>query len=106
MFKLTTNAANQIRYAAEQSGITDLSLRLAAQRQSDGSIEYLMGFDEIKDEDIRFKSEGVNILMAPEYAILLDATVMDFVELEPGVHQFIFLNPKDPTYIPPKYVIE
>jgi len=102
MFKLTKAAADQVKSAAEQSGITDLSLRLAAQRQPNGGIEYIMGFDENKDEDIRFKSEGVNILIAPEYAILLDEAIMDFVELEPGMHQFIFLNPKDPTYVAPK----
>jgi iron-sulfur cluster assembly protein len=26
---------------------------------------------------------------------------MDFAEIEPGRHHFIFLNPKDPSYKPP-----
>lgn len=102
MLKLTKTAADQVRHAAEQSGIEGLSLRFAAHRRPDGTIEYLMGFDEVKDEDIRYKSEGINVLLAPEHALLLDETVMDFVELEPGMRQFIFLNPKDPEYVPPK----
>lgn len=101
MFKLTTTAAAQVKHYAEQSGMTKFSLRLAAHQQPNGSIEYVMGFDETKEEDISFKLESINILIAPEYAILLDETVMDFVELEPGVRRFIFLNPKDPTYVPP-----
>ena len=35
-------------------------------------------------------------------AELLDNTVLDFVELEPGKHQFIFMNPNDPGYTPPQ----
>jgi iron-sulfur cluster assembly protein len=60
-----------------------------------------MGFDEGTEDDIRFSSEGVQIVMAPEYVPLLDDATLDFVELEAGQSQFIFLNPKDPTYIPP-----
>jgi iron-sulfur cluster assembly protein len=39
--------------------------------------------------------------MEPEYVPLLDETVLDYVELEQGDFQFIFLNPKDPSYKPP-----
>ena len=27
---------------------------------------------------------------------------IDYVELEPGSWQFIFLNPNDPSYVPPQ----
>jgi iron-sulfur cluster assembly protein len=103
MFRLTQAAAVQVQRAAEQSGINNnVSLRLAARTKDNGSIEYLMGFDDLKDDDISFKSEGVKILIAPEYAVLLDEVIMDFVELNSGEFQFIFLNPKDPTYVAPK----
>jgi iron-sulfur cluster assembly protein len=101
MFKVTESAAAQVRQAARQSGTEGMSLRLAARRKSDGSIDYLMGFDEVKEDDIRFNSEGVDIVMTPEDAPLLDRTVMDFVELDAGDRQFVFLNPKDPNYKPP-----
>ena len=39
--------------------------------------------------------------MAPEYVPLLDSATLDFVELETGESQFIFLNPQDPTFVPP-----
>ena len=101
MFKVTPQAAEQVKVAAEQGGTAGMALRLAAQQRPDGSIDYRMGFDEVTEDDIRFDSEGVQIVMAPEYVPLLDAATLDYVELEPGEPQFIFLNPKDPTYVPP-----
>ncbi|MFP4494391.1 MAG: HesB/IscA family protein [Halochromatium sp.] len=101
MFKLTTAAAEQVLKAAKEGGTEGLSLRLAASQQADGNIEYRMGFDAPNEEDIRFQSEGVDIVMTPEDVPLLDETLMDFVEIEPGQPHFIFLNPKDPNYQPP-----
>jgi iron-sulfur cluster assembly protein len=102
MFKVTPAAAEQVRAAAQQGGTEGMALRLAAQTRPDGSIDYMMGFDEGTEDDIRFTSEGVTIVMAPEYVPLLDEAVMDFVELDDGERQFIFLNPKDPGYVQPK----
>ncbi len=101
MFKVTPQAAEQVKVAAEQGGTVGMPLRLAAQQRPDGSIDYRMGFDEGTEDDIRFSSEGVQIVMAPEYVPLLDSATLDFVEMEAGEQQFIFLNPKDPTYVPP-----
>lgn len=101
MFKVTPQAAEQVRAAARQGGTDGMALRLAAQQRPDGSIDYRMGFDEGTEDDIRFSSEGVQIVIAPEYVPLLDAATLDFVELEKGESQFIFLNPNDPTYVPP-----
>jgi iron-sulfur cluster assembly protein len=102
MFKVTPQAAEQVRIAAEQGGTSGMALRLAAQQRPDGSIDYRMGFDEVTEDDIRFASEGVQIVMAPEFVPLLDAATLDFVELEAGESQFIFLNPKDPSFVPPQ----
>ena len=102
MFKVTTNAAEQVISAAQQSGTEVMPLRLAAQKRPDGSVDYKMGFDASTDDDIRFKSEGVDIVIAPEFIPLLDQTVMDYVKLdEEGESQFIFLNPDDANYVPP-----
>lgn len=101
MFKVTPQAAEQVKVAAEQGGTAGMALRLAAQQRPDGSIDYRMGFDEGTEDDIRFQSEGVQIVMAPEYVPLLDSATLDFVEIEAGERQFIFLNPQDPTYVPP-----
>ena len=101
MFKITPAAAAQVKEAADQGGTEGMALRFAANQKQDGSIDYLMGFDEPSDEDIRFSSEGIDIIIAPEYVALLDEAIMDFVELESGERRFIFLNPRDDTYIPP-----
>jgi len=101
MFKVTESAAEQIRSAARQGGTEGMSLRIAAHQKSDGSIDYLMGFDEVKEEDIRTLTQGVEVVMIPEYVPLLEQAVMDYVEIEKGDFKFIFSNPKDANYSPP-----
>ncbi|MES9827925.1 MAG: iron-sulfur cluster biosynthesis family protein [Candidatus Thiodiazotropha sp.] len=102
MFKITPRAAQQIQQAAKMGGTEGMALRFAAQKKEDGSFDYLMGFDDAKDDDIQFDSEGVSVIMEPEYFSLLDETTMDFAELDDGESQFIFINPKDSNYTPPK----
>lgn len=101
MFKVTATAAEQVRQAARQGGTEGLALRLAAQQNPDGSIDYRMGFDDATEDDIRVDCDGVDVVMAPEHVPLLDDATMDFVEIEPGQLHFIFLNPKDANYKPP-----
>ncbi|MEJ2459201.1 MAG: iron-sulfur cluster assembly accessory protein [Novosphingobium sp.] len=100
MFKVTAAAAEQVKNAAQQGGTEGMALRLAAQRRPDGSYDYRMGFDEVGEDDIRFTSEGVEIVMAPEFVPLLDNTVLDFATLDQGESQFIFINPDDANYAP------
>lgn len=102
MFKVTEQAAIQIAKAAEMGNMTELALRLAAQRTPTGQIEYGMGFDEIKEDDIHIHSKGIDIVFEPVYQELLTGAVMDFVEITTGDFRFIFLNPNDPDYVPPK----
>ncbi len=102
MFRITPNAAEQIRKAAKQSGTEGMALRLAVREKADGAFDYKMGFDEAVDGDLRIQSEGIEVVMDPKFQEKLDECVLDFVELEPGNWQFIFLNPADPHYVPPK----
>ncbi|MES9851683.1 MAG: iron-sulfur cluster biosynthesis family protein [Candidatus Thiodiazotropha sp. L084R] len=106
MFKITPRAAEQILQAAKMGGTEGMALRFAAQMKEDGSFDYLMGFDDASEEDIQFDSEGINIIMSPEYFALLDETTMDFVEMNDGESQFIFMNPKDSNYSPPKEPVQ
>jgi iron-sulfur cluster assembly protein len=101
MFKLTEAAAEQVQMAAKQGGAEGMALRLAAQRKEDGSIEYLMGFDEASDKDIQISAGEVQVVWAQEYEVLLKGTTMDYVEMEPGDFRFIFLNPNDDHFVPP-----
>lgn len=102
MIKLTTEAAKQIRLAAKQSSLEGLPLRLAGSKNPDSSIHYGMGFDDPKEDDTTFTSENVELVVSTASIDLLDGMTVDFVELEPGKPQFIFINPKDANYIPPK----
>ena len=101
MFSVTKAAAEQIRKSAEQSNMGDLALRIAATKKPDGSLDYAMGFDEPGEEDIELKSEGVKVVVAPQYVPLLNGATMDYVEIEAGAYSFIFLNPNDVNYSPP-----
>ncbi len=102
MFRITPAAAEQIRKAAKQGGTEGMALRLAVSEKADGSFDYRMGFDEATDSDLRVITEGVEVVMDPAYEKYLDECTLDFVELNPGDWQFIFLNPADPHYVPPK----
>ena len=101
MLKLTEDAADQVRVAARQGGTEGMPLRLAATLKEDGSIDYLMGFDTANEADIHINSEGVEVVMSPESAPLLDEATMDYVELEQNDFRFIFINPKHANYTPP-----
>jgi len=102
MFKVTPAAAEQVQAAARQSGTEGMPLRIAARTRPDGALDYMMGFDEGSEDDISFTTENVQVVMAPEHVPLLDETVMDFVQLDDGSSEFVFLNPKDPNYVPPQ----
>ncbi|MCW8830839.1 MAG: iron-sulfur cluster assembly accessory protein [Gammaproteobacteria bacterium] len=101
MIKVTPEAARQIQISASQGNTENLALRIAATKNDDGSFHYGMGFDEDKDGDIAVTSEGVKIIVSAISADLLKDTTLDYVELEPGKSQFIFMNPNDPNYTPP-----
>jgi iron-sulfur cluster assembly protein len=95
MFKLSAEAASQIRQAAQQNGAQDMALRIAAKRERDGSIQYGMGFDAEREQDVQLVMEGVTVLISHQSKDLLNGAMLDFVELNPGEFQFIFINPND-----------
>lgn len=101
MITVTPEAAKQVMAAAEEGNMTHLSLRLAARRAEDGSIEYGMGFDEVADDDLSCNCEGLEIIFHPQYEQILAGATLDYVELNPGEFHFIFLNPNDPHFVPP-----
>jgi iron-sulfur cluster assembly protein len=102
MFKVTEKAAEQIFKSAKENGMAGMALRIAARRQPDGSIEYGVGFDDKRDDDVHINSHGIDIIFESSYKDLLQGAVMDFVELEQEKFHFIFLNPNDAHYVPPQ----
>jgi iron-sulfur cluster assembly protein len=101
MFKVTKAAASQIRNSAHSGEAEEFALRIAATRKPDGAIEYQMGFDDVGVEDVLLNSRGVDVVFTNSHKELLNGTVLDYVEIEPGEFRFIFMNPNDPHYRPP-----
>lgn len=104
MITVTPQAAKQILQSRDESGDESGKdrLRLAAKRLADGSFDYAMGFDNPQQHDQQANSNGVSVIIAPTSLEFLRGATLDYVELQPGQCQFIFMNPNDPTYIPPQ----
>ena len=105
--QVTEIAAEQIKKAAVESKLENTTLRIAATRNQDDSIHYGLGFDDVgsnEEKDHSFQSNGVEIVVADSSFELLNGTTLDYIELEPKQFHFVFLNPNDPNYVPPKEV--
>jgi iron-sulfur cluster assembly protein len=96
MFSITPTAAEQIQLTAAQSGANDLVLRFAARHHPDGSYEFGMGFDKARDGDVKLNLHDVAVVYEPEYGDALEETVLDYVEMNPGEFNFIFMD-SNPT---------
>ena len=101
MISMSAEAAEQIRLSAEKTASESMALRIAAKVAVDESVEYGLGFDEKRDDDMSFNIQGIDIVIAKDSAELLNGAHLDFVEIEPGNFNFIFQNPNDPNYKPP-----
>ncbi|WP_455209222.1 HesB/IscA family protein [Kaarinaea lacus] len=102
MITVSPAAAEQIRKSAEETDSEGMCLRIAARVTPDEALDYGMGFDDPRDDDLRNTSEGIEIVCAPASADLLHGTHIDYVQLETGEYNFIFQNPNDPAHKPPK----
>ena len=101
-FRITEDAAEEILRSMRQTAPSAGSLRIAAKRSSDGSIDYAMGFDEADDTDTVLEQFSVEVLIGVTSLDLLAGALLDFVQLETtGPKEFIFLNPNDPQFVPP-----
>ena len=101
IFEITDSAAAQIIKSAEDTDSTDWPLRIAVNVANDGKYNYMMGFDQSKEEDLRLKINKVEIIISPGSMLNLKNCKLDYVELEDGKYEFIFLNPNDPSFSPP-----
>lgn len=95
MLTLTPAAAHQIQSAIPpEASVEGLTLRIAARRGMDGSIEYAMGMDNERENDQTIVVEGISLLVNEHSADLLAGVTVDFVE-ENGQPLFVFMNPND-----------
>ena len=102
IIKITDAAAQQIRQSITTEEMKAMSLRLAVMRNADGSFHYAMGLDDQNyEDDLKLQSNNINIVVNSAMLSMLRNMTIDYVELEEGQYNFIFLNPNDPSYIPP-----
>ena len=95
MLTLTPAAAHQIQSAIPpEASAEGLTLRIAARRGMDGSIEYAMGMDNERENDQTIVVEGISLLVNEHSADLLVGVTVDFVE-ENGQPRCVFMNPND-----------
>jgi len=103
MIKLTDAALKQILLSAKQGKMQSTPLRIAIKEQDDGSFHYAMGFDEQRlPGDVFINIEDISLVVSETSKDLAEGLTIDYVELEAGKQEFIFLNPNDPTYRPPR----
>ena len=99
MLKVTDAAIKQIKEAATQGNMIGMPLRIAASRSKDGTINYGMGFDDNKSEDDAvIELDGLEVIVGPSSRDLLTGCVVDYVKLDSGEMNFIFINPNDPAH--------
>lgn len=102
MITVTPDAAEQILNSAQQTGINDAVLRVAIKKLGDDSLHYAMGFDDaISETDLRFETEGVQMVVSESSKPLAEGMTIDYVELDDGEKNFVFLNPNDKNFSPP-----
>jgi len=101
MITITPQAAEQILKSAQQAGLSEACLRLAARLGDKGAIEYGMGFDDKAEDDMQLVARDIKVLISRGSVELLTGATLDYVEINPGEPRFIFINPNDPSHKPP-----
>jgi iron-sulfur cluster assembly protein len=91
-FQVTSAAARELRAAADRSGAAGMALRVAA-KPTGGGLAYALGFDAAAEGDAVIVVEGLTVLVGADSQGWLAGTVLDFVELDPGNRDFIFVPP-------------
>ena len=100
MITVTPAAETQIQQARQQSEAEGIALRVAVELKQDGSLHYMMGFDDNKKQgDLVIDAEKANVVVDVASEPLVKGMKIDFVELE-GRMEFIFINPNDPKQKP------
>src|SRR5271155_1230479 len=83
MITLTPRAAAQLRTMRSGLGKPAASVRLLVESGGCSGMQYGMSFDEPKEGDASFESEGVAIVVDPKSLEHLDGTTVDF---DDGLH--------------------
>ncbi len=91
--KLTDGAVDQLKKIMQEQDVTDKhALRVGVKGGGCSGFSYILGFDEIKDDDEEFISNGLRVIMNKAHAIYLVGIEIDFLD---GLQNrgFTFNNP-------------
>lgn len=91
MFNVSPAAASELLAAAARSDADGMALRIAARVLADGSVEFGMGFDDERENDESAEYSGLTVLLGAKSRPYLAGTMLDYVEVEPGRFDFVFV---------------
>lgn len=91
MFTVTEAASIEILAAAQRGQTQDMALRVAARRRDDGSVAFGMGFDDWREQDEATEVGALRVLVGASSRELLADLCLDYLEVEPGRHDFVFM---------------
>lgn len=83
MITLTARAARQVESMRASAGGGEKRLRVLVESGGCSGFQYGMSFDEPKQDDASFESEGVAILVDPASLAYLSGSTIDF---DDGLH--------------------
>lgn len=90
---LSESAVSQLKRIREDQQIPgDLGLRVGVKGGGCSGFSYVLGFDQAQDDDIRFSTGGLEVLMNKAHALYLIGIQIDWVD---GLENrgFTFTNP-------------
>jgi iron-sulfur cluster insertion protein len=76
---LTDTAADKVRTLIDAEGVPDLALRVAVRPGGCSGYSYEMFFDADRaDDDLTVEFNGVNVVVDPSSAMLLEGATLDY----------------------------
>jgi iron-sulfur cluster assembly protein len=90
---LSDSAVSQLKRIREEQQIpVDLGLRVGVKGGGCSGFSYVLGFDQGQEDDMRFSTQGLDILMNKAHALYLIGIQIDWVD---GLNNrgFTFTNP-------------
>ena len=103
MIKISPAAASVFKKEIDKEENKGFKLRIAVMKKDGNNFHYALGFDDnITSNDEALNVDGVEVIMSKASLEICSGMTVDYVEMEKGQFNFIFLNPKDPNYVEPK----
>jgi len=91
--KITDRAAKEIKQIIQDNNIpAEYALRVGVKAGGCSGFSYVLLFDEVKENDVVFLSNGIKVTIDPKSLFYLEGTELDFIDSLMG-RGFVFHNP-------------